>query len=264
MRSIDPKVYSKSYYYHSCLGSGGYDRFRLGSIPVKEEMRVLDLGCGKGDTVFFLAQKGASVVGIDYSEDAIALAQRAFKKQQADIQKRVSFFVQDAKQLDFPKDSFDGVVSLDVFEHLYPEELEVVLENIAWVLKKDGFLFVHTEANKIYADVIHPWYVYPMSRFLVWINTFLTGKTYPHLPKDPRNALHKKQHVNEPTYFSLKNLFNRHKFLGHITLVVPTKPLISWKDAVYNVLVYLYPLCRYFPINILFAYDFVCIMRNNK
>ncbi len=264
MRRVDPKIYTSDYYQHSCLGKEARERFHLHEIPVQNGMKILDIGCGKGDVAFFLSKKGAQVIGIDYAKDGIQLAKNELVKQSKQVQNSVSFFVQDAKKLDFPTDTFDGVVSLDVFEHLYPEELTIVMENITRVLKKNGFLFVHTEPNKFYVDFIHFIYVYPMSLFLVWINRLFTGKSFPHLSKDPRNELHKEQHVNEPTYWYLKNLFTKHKFAGDIRLVVPIKPVFSWKDAMYNTLVYLYPLCMYFPFNIIFGYDFVCKMRNNK
>lgn len=264
MRRVDPNIYTSDYYQNSCLGKDAQKRFHLDDIPVQKGMRILDIGCGKGDVAFFLAQKGANVVGIDYAKAAIGLAKKELEKQSKDVQSQVSFFVKDAKQLDFPNDYFDGVVSLDVFEHLYPEELSIVMGNISRVLKKDGFLFVHTEPNKFYVDVVHNLYVYPVSLFLVWVNRLFTRKTFPHLAKDPRSPLHKEQHVNEPTFWYLKNLFLQHKFVGDIKLVVPIKPVFSWKDAVYNVLVYLYPMSMYFPFSIIFGYDFVCIMRNNK
>ncbi len=51
------------------VGRAGIDA--LGDVA---GLRVLDLGCGAGDTALDLAERGAEVVGIDVSPDLIALA----------------------------------------------------------------------------------------------------------------------------------------------------------------------------------------------
>lgn len=206
-KPIDPKIYDKNYY----LGhSKGFKRMLEKLSPhlrVKSDMKVLDLGCGNGDLLIYLAQRGANVVGIDYSKDAVSLTKKKLEKQELNLKKRVKIYIKDAKKLDFKKNCFDMVISIDVFEHLYQGELDIVMQKISKVLKPNGILLVHTEANKIYLDFMHKIYIYPVSQFLIYINKLLTGKIYPGLPKDPRSKLHKIQHVNEPTYLSLRMFF---------------------------------------------------------
>jgi len=171
----------------------------------------------------------------------------------------------DAKKLNFSDDSFDIVLSIDVFEHLYPEELELVMKEISRVLKKNGILLVNTESIKMYLDFWHNIYIYPISQLLIKLNKIIAHKEYLGLSKDPRNNIHKKQHVNEPTFFSLKRLFYKHSFVGKITSNIDLlKPVFSWKDRLYNYIVLWYPLCKIFPFNLLFAYEYICIMKNNK
>ena len=56
------------------------DTGKLGACPVSGikpraiSGKALDLGCGGGEASIFLAQSGWQVVGIDYSETAIAMA----------------------------------------------------------------------------------------------------------------------------------------------------------------------------------------------
>lgn len=276
-QTVDPSVYTKDYYLHECCG---YEEFMknpgnslphktrklLDYLPIKRETKILDLGCGRGDLVFYLSKKeGAKVVGIDYSDDAIAIAKKVLGKQAAEIKKNAIFKVMSAKKLSFPDNHFDTVVSIDVFEHIYKEELEEVMGEISRVLKRGGTLLIRTEPNKIYLNFIHRLYVYPVSSFLIRLNEFFTKKEYPGLPRDPRHGLHKIQHVNEPTYFYLKKLFRRHHFDGKIiSNIALLKSVISWKDVLYNVVVLWYPLCLFFPFYLLFSYDFICVMRNNK
>jgi ubiquinone/menaquinone biosynthesis C-methylase UbiE len=201
---------------------------------------------------------------VDYSKDAIKLAREKLKRQDVELRKRLSFILGDINKVDLGRDKFDAVFCIDVFEHLYPEELEVLMKKVTKILKKGGKLLVHTEANRYYLDYLHHIYVYPISQFLIFLNKIFTGNNYPGLSKDPRNKYHKKQHVNEPTYFSLAKLFKKHKFRGKIITIIPYKPFLSWKDFVYNIVVYLYPLSLFPPFRFFFAYDFICVMSKRK
>lgn len=273
MRCIDPSVYTKEYYLKHCCGAEEFKKTKGGSlhpdvasilshIIAKPGMKILDVGCGRGDMVIFYAKKGIDAYGIDYAKEGITIAQEAKEKQRKEIQKHIHFSVMDAKKLKFPDNYFDIIISIDVFEHLYKEELELALSEIRRVLKDDGTLLVNTEPNTFYLDFWHHVYVYPVSQLLLKLHTLITGHVYPGLPKDPRNDLHKKQHVNEPTYFYLKDLFNRHEFSGKIIQnIALLKPVLSWKDRLYNIIVVWYPISYYPPFSYLFAYDYICIMK---
>jgi len=72
-------------------------------------------------------------------------------------------------------------------------------------------------------------------------------------------------HVNEPDYFSLCRLFQKTGFRGSIysTNITVSKPLISWKDRLYNMLVYLNPLSYYFPFNIIWGMIIMPYLKND-
>lgn len=273
MRRVDPAIYTKEYYLNDCCGSKEFKRTMgkslhpdvsrvLSYIEIKQGKKILDIGCGRGDVVVYYALHDVDSYGIDYAKEAIAIAQKVKKKQAKPIQKHIHFYLMDAKKLVFPDKYFDTIISIDVFEHLYKEELEIVLSEIKRVLKDDGTLLVNTEPNKLYLDFWHHIYVYPMSALLVTLSNFFTKNSYAGLPKDPRNDLHKKQHVNEPTYFYLRGLFKRHGFNGKIIEnIALLKPTISWKDRLYNILVAWYPISFFPPFSYLFAYDYIGVMK---
>lgn len=275
MKSINSEIYNKEYYLNHCLGYEEFKKYEgkkihpriaefLNLLNIFKGMNILDIGCGRGDLVIECARRGAKAIGIDYSQDGINIANNSLKKQEDSIQKNVRFIRMDAKILKFKDNYFDAITSFDVFEHLYKEELETAMQEISRVLKPGGMLLVHTETNKIYLDFTHRIWSYPLDQALIKINALFNKKNYPGLPKDPRNILHKIQHVNEPTYFYLRDLFQRHKFSGKIFPVVPMKPSVSWKDAMYNIFVSLFPISRIFPFHLFFAHDFICVMKNNK
>jgi len=93
-------------------------------------LRILDLGCGPGNTLRRLMRWG-TVVGSDFSLDALAFAQT----------KGVSRVLScDSTALPFAAESFDCVVALDMLEHV--EDDEGSMREIRRVLRPGGvFLF---------------------------------------------------------------------------------------------------------------------------
>lgn len=94
--------------------------------------RILEIGCGHGDiTRGYIAPHCASVLATDIVD--------RFRTEGAD---NITFQVEDALHLSFPDGSFDGVVSVDVIEHVDDDE-RFVRESIR-VLKPGGTLFFTT------------------------------------------------------------------------------------------------------------------------
>ncbi|MCP5116312.1 MAG: class I SAM-dependent methyltransferase [bacterium] len=95
---------------------------------------VLELGCGIGAVSAFLANElDASVCGTDYDPDQIRLARRTNAENE-----RLRFGVEDASRLSFARNSFDLVVSQNVFHHL--PNWPVAIQEIARVLRPGGHL----------------------------------------------------------------------------------------------------------------------------
>jgi len=97
-------------------------------------LNILDLGCGHGEQSLILLERGASVAGIDISQNYIDDAIQAAKTA-AYSKERYDFRVMDAHALTFPDESFDLVIGSGILHHL---DLEVSLREINRVLKKGG------------------------------------------------------------------------------------------------------------------------------
>jgi len=277
MRRVDPKLYTTDYYLTDCTGFGQFKRswgqeleprFQaiVPKLPPVSGLKVLDIGCGRGELIFWSLDHGAhQALGIDYSPSAIKLANKALTHYPVSIRRRARFRVLDAKHLKFPPRSFDAVLLTEVLEHLYPEEQDRVLSQVTRILKPGGWLFVHTSPSRIFIDFTYPRYCYPVGQSLVWLWNFLFHRHYPGpaRPGQLRTPSHLLMHVAEPDYFSLARLFSRHGLAGPIrsTNVTIKKPVLSWKDSLFNFLVYLTPVSNYFPFNIWFANDFHAVLR---
>lgn len=279
MRRVSPNVYTKKYYLSDCTG---YEEFNKGYgrelevrfkelikyFEIKPGQKVLDIGCGRGEMVIFSASNGAEAVGIDYSRNAIKLANLAKSKQPSEIRKKIYFRVMDAKKLLFKESEFDLIILTDVVEHLYSEELEIMFAEIKRVLRNGGKVIIHTAPNKTFNDFFYKYYCYPVSTLIVFLWKLFTRKNYPNIakPSEIRTESHAIMHINEPTYFSLSKMFKEFKFIGRIesTNITVIKPSLSLKDKIFNFIVFFHPLSKRFPLNIFLGSDFISILTNKK
>ncbi len=276
MKTIPSTVYDKDYYTKVCLGSSEFNQTHgknlagevkelLSIIDVRKNDTILDIGCGRGDITINLGKRAKMAIGIDYSKDGITLANRAKKTFPDTIKKKIEFYEMNATKLDFDDNFFDKVIALDVIEHLNKQEMKKMMQEVKRVLKPNGIFFAHTGTNKILHNYTYPMYIRPINNIIRAFDRIFFNKIYDALPKDPRTDAEHIQHINEPTFFYLKSLFNEYGFAGTIkTKVGYIKNKKSTKHALYNLISALYPFSKYFPLNILFGWAFICTMKNIK
>lgn len=101
---------------------------------------ILDAGCGDGRFCYEMRNENVRVVGVDYSERAIAFA-KIFNPE-------YDFYVRDLKNLQFAY-QFDFIVLIDTLEHIVPQDIPDVLENLAGALGRNGKLIVTVPSKKV-------------------------------------------------------------------------------------------------------------------
>lgn len=112
--------------------------------------RVLELGAARGDVTFLLAGHAREVVGLDASDDALALAEAA---RTARGIANVSFVKGDVADLSaFPDASFDAVAAIDLVEHVDDPTLRAMLEGARRVLRAGGRLGLYTPDRAHYVE----------------------------------------------------------------------------------------------------------------
>lgn len=95
--------------------------------------KILDYGCGIGDTAIYLAEKGCDVIATDLS-DSKTLAFAMWRVYQRGLGNKIQFkFYPD-------KDTFDAVICIDVLEHLY-FPLRYIIKLCSLLKGKDSFFF---------------------------------------------------------------------------------------------------------------------------
>lgn len=99
--------------------------------------KILDAGCGNGYTTNWLTDRGQNVWGCDYSQSGVDMAHKNFPD--------LTFFQADliaSPPKIVPPGGYDGVISLEVIEHLY--DPEKFLQNLWTSIKPGGFLILTT------------------------------------------------------------------------------------------------------------------------
>lgn len=104
--------------------------FRYSKL-VGRDKKVLEIGCGRGDLIWALAQLGNKCVGSDISEERLW---SILKKGNPSIEWRVM----DGVKVNLPENEFDTVISSNVIEHFHPNDLPEHLKNVRRLLKNGG------------------------------------------------------------------------------------------------------------------------------
>lgn len=130
---------------------------------IKDGDKVLDLGCGNGRLLRFIANKKIDYVGLDISEKLIKSAHlRQGFGEQASCLAKYKFVVGNITDLPFQDSSFDAVLAIASLYHIPSKESrQKSFQEVARVLKPGG-VFVMTY-----------WNMWEMSRIkLVFKNIF--------------------------------------------------------------------------------------------
>jgi ubiquinone/menaquinone biosynthesis C-methylase UbiE len=99
--------------------------------------KVLDVGCGSGHLSGELMRRGYDAVGMDFSEGMVRYACEHYGADK--------FKVGDVEHLDYPDNTFDGIVCLGVMEYLSSDE--PALREMWRVLKPGGVAVITTPSS---------------------------------------------------------------------------------------------------------------------
>jgi SAM-dependent methyltransferase len=222
-RPVCPERYDEAYFLGACEGyaefiasEGAHLSRRLGQAfevaEVTPGMRVLDIGCGRGEILRHCAGLGARAYGVDYAPVAARMARRLADTDE-ETQRAVGIYQANARQLPFPAASFDRVLMFDLVEHLHPWELDLALAEARRVLRPNGRLIIHTAPNAWYDR-----FSYPIVRL---VRTLMRqGEDY---PRDPRAVIpaNLDVHVNEQSVLSLRRVLRQAGFRAQVWLDTP-------------------------------------------
>ncbi len=102
--------------------------------------RVLDAGCGVGKpTSLYLAKKGFNVIGVDISSKLVDLARQNVPG--------ANFYQKNILELDFPDNTFDGIICVYTLWHIPREDHSTIIQNFHRMLETNGILVFNTATH---------------------------------------------------------------------------------------------------------------------
>lgn len=119
----------------------------LSMIEIKNDVPILDIGCGGGQTIHLLASqnKDREIYGVDYSPQAVETS--IHKNTQAVATGRVKICCGDVSSLPF-KDKFFGTITA-IQTHYFWLDLEHDINEVNRVLRTGGTFIIISEKYKI-------------------------------------------------------------------------------------------------------------------
>ena len=120
---------------------------RLIGLGLKEDSKILELGCGVGIFTKLLTKKVSSgiIEAVDLSEKSIAVPKAELKNR-----KNIHFDVADVVKYQPKNSGFDFITLMDVIEHIPLEQHEELFKNLAKIA---------TDKTKIVINIPNPQYI---------------------------------------------------------------------------------------------------------
>lgn len=118
----------------------------------RKDVSLLEIGCGPGANIWFMAREGFNVSGIDGSETAIAKAKTRLQKENLDAY----LVVGDIVNLPFENQKFDGIIDNECLYANNEQNAVLILAEISRLLKSDGLFYSRSFSNEMFiGDKLH-------------------------------------------------------------------------------------------------------------
>ena len=272
-KSIPSDIYSENKFYLRSVGAYDYAKFiksygkcipprfqRLLKIAdIEPGIRILDIGCGRGELVTLSVQQNVFGIGVDYAFDSMKFCLNTRDVLLNGEKGELNFACSNAKMLPFKDKSFDRIFIIDVVEHLYNWEAIKMLKEVKRVLTSSGFAIIHTLPNRWAIE-----YGYPAAL-----------RVFGRLKRTPRDEIEHESHVNEQDILHLADLIEKANLHHKIWLESLSIEQAVWRkdlndpddyrQGLYSILrsrplVVLYRLINLLPLKLFFYNDVFAII----
>lgn len=106
---------------------------------------VLDAGCGTGRLLLAFAREGYEAVGLDTSQEMLAIARRKWEQEAPEVQRRMSFSYGDMRQFQLNRQFQLILFGCNTFQHLLTnQEQDQALQCVYHHLAENGRLILQT------------------------------------------------------------------------------------------------------------------------
>lgn len=149
-------------------------------LSPKQEGKYLDIGCGSGNYTHALFNTGIEMVGIDISEEMLSKAK--------DKNNSIKWVHGDARQMPFPKNSFDGAICVLATHHI--KDLKAAFQEVFRVVREGYFVIFTSFPEQMKMYWLNHYFPYMMKRAqdnmvsYEKIKEALSGAGFTHVQKE--------------------------------------------------------------------------------
>lgn len=115
-------------------------------LKQRKVTKVLDLGCGTGRHLIYLAQRNFDVYGLDESKTALKLSRAWLRQKQLLAHLKVGNL---HKKFPYKNNFFDAIISTQVIHHGTTKQVKKTISEMRRVLQLDGVIFI-TVAKRLF------------------------------------------------------------------------------------------------------------------
>lgn len=121
-------------------------------VEDRSMVRILELGCGPGPNLWFLAREGFSFTGIEGSPHAVSQARARLHEECPGWESRGALKVGDVTTMDFGEQVFDAVIDNECVYCMSFDKSRAIYAKAKKSLKSGGKIFVRTFATGSWGD----------------------------------------------------------------------------------------------------------------
>jgi ubiquinone/menaquinone biosynthesis C-methylase UbiE len=102
--------------------------------------KILDVGSGPGQFTKYMLTKGFDVIGADYSEEMLKIAEKMVPE--------TKFYKRDMRDIGFENNYFDGLLVAYSLIHIPSEDIPKTLTSFYRILKSSGYLEIIAQSGE--------------------------------------------------------------------------------------------------------------------
>jgi 2-polyprenyl-3-methyl-5-hydroxy-6-metoxy-1,4-benzoquinol methylase len=119
----------------------GFIMRHFSKVPDRKQIKILEIGCGQGANLSFLAREGFDTYGIDGSKTAIEKSEEMLSAAGLSVHLQVGDFIDLGKIYTSPLFKFDAILDKNSLQHNPMDAMQRILDQVWSLLKPQGKVF---------------------------------------------------------------------------------------------------------------------------
>ncbi|MFD3157504.1 class I SAM-dependent methyltransferase [Haloimpatiens sp. FM7330] len=112
----------------------------------RHKIKILELGCGQGANIWYLAKEGFNTFGIDFSKSAINKAKRYLKEEHLEANLNIG----NVEKINYENEYFNCIIDIQCLQCNTIKQIRNILKEVYRLLNSGGKMFSITFSTETY------------------------------------------------------------------------------------------------------------------